>query len=136
MRATQRAFKKGQIPGATDKPKPEMSKEEADRITTKGKYVVFLLCLALEAPKGYVIIPVNIPNKKEYRRIKRQLVLVRKGLRETIWFKNEYKDWQSINCKGSMVLSVSPFSVEAKKIDTPTGKSQIILAHADGSVKN
>jgi hypothetical protein len=97
----------------------------------EGKYSVFVLYAAPDHPQGFVIVPVIVPNKKEFRRVKRQFWFVRKKLRKTIWYKNNYGFWQSIEVKGQMVISAVPHAVEGKVIKTPEGKKKIIIAGAD-----
>lgn len=109
----------------------QMSDESLERMGTEGKYYVYILCYAIDAPKGYIIVPVIIPNKKEFRRVKRQMYLVRKGLKSVVWYKNNYKQWQSINCRGQVVLSVTPHAVEGRMLQTPEGKKKIIIAGED-----
>ena len=68
------------------------------------------------------------------RRIKRQLFFVRRGVKKTICYKNEYGDWQSINAKGPNVLSIAAQQLETQKFKTKEGKeSKIILATGDFS---
>ena len=129
-----RLNRKAQKQARMDREKPV--DDSLDRMGQEGKYSVFVLCFAQEAPKGYIIVPVKIPNKKEYRRIKRQMLLVRKGLKKTLWFKNAFGNWQSINCKGQVIVSVTPHAVEGRVIETPEGKKKIIIAGEDAPAFN
>lgn len=116
---------KGPQPDGSEKP------EDLERMGQEGKYSVFVLIISPDNPTGIVIAPVIIPNKKEFRRVKRQMWLVRRKLRKTVWFKNNYGFWQSIEVKSPMVVSAVPHAVEGKVIKTPEGKKKIIIAGAD-----
>jgi len=131
-KAMKRADTEGKLSADTGVPSHmKMNEEALERMGQEGKYSVFVLYAAPENAQPYVIVPIRIPNKKEYRRIKRQMLLVRKGLKKVMWFKNAFGQWQSINSRGHLIISVCAHAVEGRTIDTPEGKKKIIIAGED-----
>lgn len=78
---------------------------------TTGIYSLTYLVFDPEAPKGRGIIRVDIPNKKEYRRVKRQI----QRKKTLIRFINEYGEPQLVNAGNQNMISCTVEAVELKK---------------------
>jgi len=103
-----------------EKPKVPTGLPEYNMNSAEGLYRLVYMVYAPEHPKGQGVIQVELPNKTQYRSVRRQIKMRRKLIR----FTNSFGEPQLVQI-GPNTISITTEKFEVKKVDP--GKSSIIL---------
>lgn len=114
-----------------DKPSVPTGLPEYNTDSATGLYRLVYMVYAPEHPKGQGVIQVELPSKKEYKRVRRQIFMRRKLIR----FTNSFGEPQLVQI-GPNTISITTEKFEVKKVDPGSAQKSSIILPSQEAVSN